>query len=626
MNLENLRALWDAHSRPVYAYLLRLTKSPEEASDHLQELFCRLARQPETVARLNGDALGFLLRTARNGVVDQVRRTQVRDRIFAKINAARTGESVPAADPDQALIRRALDAALEQLPAEQRMVMVERLWKKRTLDEIAVASGLSINTVASRYRYGLDKMREALRSLYEDLATSPSPEPSKTMKTNPRNPFIETEKPIIQPLEQRRVPSATGPVFALPVLPADDHSDEVPVDETPVDEVPLEDVTIDLLPVEKDGSDSPESDIDLSGDPIAFDDSEVVVPISFEDVTDHVNDGGDVTDPALDGVIYWAYQDFAPAVEGVDGAHDGEPVDVTVGDGHDDAGVDETGDGHTDDGTVDDGHAENGGIVPIDWVKRGDAPEDSHGDGTTDDPDFHPVIYTMTGAGHTDGVVLDLTGNNHVDTPVEAQSGVPVADSHDVPAVHAHDAGHPVADAAPATDAHATEVAASHDSAPVDLHLLENTPLFATDSAQHPDLALHTISFTDTGLHDDHGAASHESADLGAIGHSAPVGDFAHATSAITWQAAELTTHDHVESHDQWVPLHDHEVAGATTHDATADAAQVHTSESVAAHGDAVAVAGDTHFIAPDSGAAMAATGAMIVGAEPLKQRRKQVD
>ena len=46
MNLENLRALWDAHSRPVYAYLLRLTKNRDEASDHLQELFCRLARQP----------------------------------------------------------------------------------------------------------------------------------------------------------------------------------------------------------------------------------------------------------------------------------------------------------------------------------------------------------------------------------------------------------------------------------------------------------------------------------------------------------------------------------------------------------------------------------------------------
>ena len=38
MNLDQLRALWDGHSRVVYAYLLRLTKYEAEAADFLQDL------------------------------------------------------------------------------------------------------------------------------------------------------------------------------------------------------------------------------------------------------------------------------------------------------------------------------------------------------------------------------------------------------------------------------------------------------------------------------------------------------------------------------------------------------------------------------------------------------------
>ena len=47
MNIEKLRALWDGHAKAVYAYLLRLTKNEADAADLLQDLFCRLGRQPE---------------------------------------------------------------------------------------------------------------------------------------------------------------------------------------------------------------------------------------------------------------------------------------------------------------------------------------------------------------------------------------------------------------------------------------------------------------------------------------------------------------------------------------------------------------------------------------------------
>jgi RNA polymerase sigma-70 factor, ECF subfamily len=175
MNLEPLRALWDGHSRAVYAYLWRLTKNEADAADFLQDLYCRLARQPALVEKLlAGEARGYLLRLAHNAVVDQVRRAQTRERIFEKITTARAGEFATNEGPDEALLRRELLAALAELPEEQRAIVHGRLWKMRTLDELARELGISINTAASRYRYGVDKMRGRLRSLYEDFATRAS--------------------------------------------------------------------------------------------------------------------------------------------------------------------------------------------------------------------------------------------------------------------------------------------------------------------------------------------------------------------------------------------------------------------------------------------------------------------
>jgi RNA polymerase sigma-70 factor (ECF subfamily) len=55
-----------------------------------------------------------------------------------------------------------IEQALGQLPQEQREVLVLRIWGELTFAEIATALGDSINTVASRYRYGLDALRRIL--------------------------------------------------------------------------------------------------------------------------------------------------------------------------------------------------------------------------------------------------------------------------------------------------------------------------------------------------------------------------------------------------------------------------------------------------------------------------------
>jgi DNA-directed RNA polymerase specialized sigma24 family protein len=58
---------------------------------------------------------------------------------------------------------RAAIECLQKLPAEQREVIVLKIWHEHTFEEIGELLQLSPNTVAGRYRYGMDKMRNCLK-------------------------------------------------------------------------------------------------------------------------------------------------------------------------------------------------------------------------------------------------------------------------------------------------------------------------------------------------------------------------------------------------------------------------------------------------------------------------------
>ncbi|HWI56577.1 MAG TPA: sigma-70 family RNA polymerase sigma factor, partial [Bacillota bacterium] len=72
-------------------------------------------------------------------------------------------------DPDEAAFRTELSAALGELPPEQRAVVHLKLWEGLTFGQIAATLDIPPNTAASRYRYGLDKLRALLRPFYEEI-------------------------------------------------------------------------------------------------------------------------------------------------------------------------------------------------------------------------------------------------------------------------------------------------------------------------------------------------------------------------------------------------------------------------------------------------------------------------
>lgn len=65
-----------------------------------------------------------------------------------------------------------LRRALSSLPDDQREVTVLHIWGELTFSQISELLGVSSNTVASRYRYALGKLRDSMLAKENSIADS----------------------------------------------------------------------------------------------------------------------------------------------------------------------------------------------------------------------------------------------------------------------------------------------------------------------------------------------------------------------------------------------------------------------------------------------------------------------
>lgn len=165
----NLARLYDEHAGALYAFLLSFTGQEADARDLLQEVFVKLAVRPTLLDHARNERAVLLQACYRLGI-DWTRRREVRRRHEDGFATGPGGAMfAPADDPDAHTFRVALGAALLELPADQRAVVSLKLWQGLTFQEIADATDISPHTAASRYRYALDKLRERLRPIYEEI-------------------------------------------------------------------------------------------------------------------------------------------------------------------------------------------------------------------------------------------------------------------------------------------------------------------------------------------------------------------------------------------------------------------------------------------------------------------------
>ena len=160
--------IYDDHAQALFSFLLNFTRHEADTRDLLQELFVKLARRPELLAGARNQR-AFLLRLAHNLAIDLIRRRSARERNYEQLAGDTIATFAPASEPDERAFRQALSAALAELPPEQRAVVHLKLWEGLTFEQIAELLELPPNTAASRYRYGLDKLRDHLRPLYDEI-------------------------------------------------------------------------------------------------------------------------------------------------------------------------------------------------------------------------------------------------------------------------------------------------------------------------------------------------------------------------------------------------------------------------------------------------------------------------
>jgi RNA polymerase sigma factor (sigma-70 family) len=138
------------------------------AEDCLHDVFVGFAAGIAKL-RLRSNLKGFLAVCMANRARDQLRRRP------RQVPLADVGDIVAAGpDPPTQVINceetARLYAALAELPYEQREVIALRLRGQLRFREIARHQGVSTNTVQSRYRYGLDKLRTLLKQEHEHEA------------------------------------------------------------------------------------------------------------------------------------------------------------------------------------------------------------------------------------------------------------------------------------------------------------------------------------------------------------------------------------------------------------------------------------------------------------------------
>jgi RNA polymerase sigma factor (sigma-70 family) len=160
-------------------FIRRRVADPGEVEDILQEVFFELV----TAYRLTKpveSAGAWLFQVARNRIIDRFRKKKS-ESLADLATTSDEGEMLsfqeflPSADagPEAAYARTVLveelEAAMDELPNEQREVFIAHEIDGRSFKQLAAETGVSVNTLLSRKRYAVLHLRKKLQSTYEEF-------------------------------------------------------------------------------------------------------------------------------------------------------------------------------------------------------------------------------------------------------------------------------------------------------------------------------------------------------------------------------------------------------------------------------------------------------------------------
>jgi len=160
-------------------FIRRRVANREEAEDILQDVFYELVEANRLLMPID-HVTGWLYRVARNRIIDFFRKK--RPESFSDIAVANEDDELlqledllpsPDAGPEAIYFRNVLldelEQAIDELPNHQREVFVAHELEGRSFKEIAAHTGVSLNTLLSRKRYAMQRLRQRLQNTYDEF-------------------------------------------------------------------------------------------------------------------------------------------------------------------------------------------------------------------------------------------------------------------------------------------------------------------------------------------------------------------------------------------------------------------------------------------------------------------------
>lgn len=161
-DVDALHQIYHRYKDDLLTVAMAILSDPYAAEDCVHDVFVHFAAAPADL-RANKNLRGYLMRSVANRAKNWLKRgqSQPQQRIIDESDHCSQCDN-----PARQLIvtERSIQVfeALAKLPAEQREVISLHLHGQMRFREIADELNLSINTVQSRYRYGIEKLRALL--------------------------------------------------------------------------------------------------------------------------------------------------------------------------------------------------------------------------------------------------------------------------------------------------------------------------------------------------------------------------------------------------------------------------------------------------------------------------------
>jgi RNA polymerase sigma-70 factor (ECF subfamily) len=145
----------------AYRFAWSVTKDEPMAQEVVQELFLKLARDADAITRAQSER-AVIFTMVRNLALDALRRRAREEKALSQWEEQVPAWFEPSHDDET---HQQLVTALAALPEEQSSVVHLHVWEEMTFREIGELLALPTQTVASRYRYALEKLRTQKHTL-----------------------------------------------------------------------------------------------------------------------------------------------------------------------------------------------------------------------------------------------------------------------------------------------------------------------------------------------------------------------------------------------------------------------------------------------------------------------------